>query len=129
MPDLDTMRRQYLETKKRYPHAIVFFRVGDFYETFDDDAKLCARELEVTLTLKPIGPGPRVPVAGFPHHGLDHYLYRLVTRGYKVAICEQIEDPATVPAIVQRDVVRLPGFDGPLPGKVAKAGPARLPGF
>ncbi len=101
------IRRQYLEIKQRYPHAIVFFRLGDFYETFDEDAKLCAKELEITLTSKPMGKDLRVPLAGIPYHSVDAYLAKLVTRGYKVAICEQLEDPATAKGIVARDVVRV----------------------
>ena len=68
------IRRQYLDIKRRYPHAIVFFRMGDFYETFDDDAKLVADELEIVLTTKPMGQGLRVPLAGIPYHALDGYL-------------------------------------------------------
>ena len=89
------IRKQYLDIKRRYPHAIVFFRLGDFFETFDDDAKLVARELEITLTTKPMGKGQRVPLAGIPYHALDGYLSRLIAKGYKVAICEQMSDPAT----------------------------------
>src|SRR5437763_533173 len=86
------IRRQYLEVKRRYPNAIVFFRLGDFYETFDDDARLVAKELDITLTSKPMGKDLRVPLAGVPHHSLEGHLRRLVARGYKVAICEQMED-------------------------------------
>ena len=84
------IRRQYLDVKKRYPHAIVFFRLGDFYETFDADAELCARELDITLTSKPMGKGLRVPLAGIPYHAVDGYLAKLIARGYKVALCDQI---------------------------------------
>jgi len=101
------IRRQYLDIKRRYPHAIVFFRMGDFYETFDDDAKLVADELEITLTTKPMGKGLRVPLAGIPYHALDGYLSRLIAKGYKVAICEQTSDPATSKGLVDRDVVRV----------------------
>ena len=87
------IRRQYLDVKRRFPNAIVFFRLGDFYETFDDDAKLVAHELEITLTSKPMGKDLRVPLAGVPHHALQAHLKKLVGRGYKVAICEQL-DPA-----------------------------------
>src|SRR5687767_13879072 len=100
-------RRQYLEVKRRFPQAIVFFRLGDFYETFDEDAKVVARELEIVLTSKPIGGGIRVPLAGVPHHSLQTHLRRLVSRGYKVAICEQMEDAKHAKGIVQRDVVRV----------------------
>ncbi|MCH7489039.1 MAG: DNA mismatch repair protein MutS, partial [Chloroflexi bacterium] len=101
------IRRQYLEIKRRYPHAIVFFRLGDFYETFDDDAKLVARELEITLTSKPMGKGLRVPLAGVPYHSIDGHLSRLIAKGYKVAICEQMGDPATAKGLVDRQVVRV----------------------
>ncbi len=101
------IRRQYLEIKRRYPHAIVFFRLGDFYETFDDDAKLISRELEITLTSKPMGKGQRVPLAGIPYHAVDGYLSRLIAKGYKVAICEQMSDPATSKGLVERQVVRV----------------------
>jgi DNA mismatch repair protein MutS len=104
---LTPIRRQYLDIKRRYPHAIVFFRLGDFYETFDDDAKLVARELEITLTSKPMGKGERVPLAGVPYHALDGYLARLIAKGYKVAICEQLSDPATSKGLVDREVVRV----------------------
>jgi len=85
------IRRQYLDVKRRFPNAIVFFRLGDFYETFDDDAKLVAQELEITLTSKPMGKDLRVPLAGVPHHSLQAHLKKLVGRGYKVAICEQMD--------------------------------------
>ena len=88
------IRRQYLDLKQRYPEAILFFRLGDFYETFDEDAKLVARELEITLTSKPMGRNQRVPLAGIPYHAVDGYLAKLLQKGYKVAICEQLEDPA-----------------------------------
>ena len=101
------IRQQYLDIKRRYPHAIVFFRLGDFFETFDDDAKLVARELEITLTTKPMGKGQRVPLAGIPYHALDGYLSRLIAKGYKVAICEQMSDPATSKGLVERQVVRV----------------------
>src|SRR5687768_2900096 len=101
------IRRQYLEIKRRFPNAIVFFRLGDFYETFDDDAKLVARELEITLTSKPMGKNLRVPLAGFPHHALQTHLKKLVARGFKVAICEQTEDPKKATGIVAREVVRV----------------------
>ncbi len=105
--DSTPIRRQYLEIKRRFPQAIVFFRLGDFYETFDEDAKLVARELEIVLTTKPMGKGLRVPLAGFPHHSLQAHLKRLVGRGFKVAICEQVEDPKKAKGIVAREVVRV----------------------
>ena len=101
------IRRQYLDIKRRYPHAIVLFRLGDFYETFDEDAKTCARELDITLTSRPIGKNTRVPLAGIPYHALDGYLARLIAKGYKVAICEQMGDPAMAKGLVDRQVVRV----------------------
>jgi DNA mismatch repair protein MutS len=101
------LRRQYLEIKRRYPHAILFFRLGDFYETFDEDAETVARELEITLTSRPVSKGERVPLAGVPHHALDSYLGKLIARGYKVAVCEQTEPPAKGKKIVDRRVVRV----------------------
>ena len=107
MSELTPIRRQYLDVKRRYPHAIVFFRLGDFYETFDDDAELCARELEITLTSKPMGKGLRVPLAGIPYHAVDGYIAKLIAKGYKVALCEQVSDPATSKGLVDRKVVRV----------------------
>jgi len=101
------IRRQYLKIKQQYPEAIVFFRLGDFYETFDEDAKLASRELEIVLTSRNMGKGHRVPMAGIPYHALDNYLARLISRGYKVAICEQVTKPGETKGLVQREVVRL----------------------
>ena len=108
MPTTETpIRRQYLDIKRRFPHAVVFFRLGDFYETFDDDAVLVAKELEITLTSKPMGKDLRVPLAGFPYHSLQMHLRKLVSRGFKVAVCEQMEDPKKAKGIVEREVVRV----------------------
>ncbi|HKS91781.1 MAG TPA: DNA mismatch repair protein MutS, partial [Tepidiformaceae bacterium] len=101
------IRQQYLDLKARYPDTILFFRLGDFYETFDDDAKLVASELQITLTSKPMGKALRVPLAGVPHHSIDGHVAKLVKRGYRVAICEQMADPAEVKGLVPRDVVRV----------------------
>ena len=101
------IRQQYLRIKRRYPEAIVFFRLGDFYETFDEDAKIASRELEIVLTSREMGKGHRVPMAGIPYHALDNYLARLINRGYKVAICEQMTKPGETKGLVQREVVRL----------------------
>jgi DNA mismatch repair protein MutS len=101
------IRQQYLDLKRRYPHAILFFRLGDFYETFDDDALVVSRELEIVLTSREMGRGSRIPLAGVPHHSLETHLARLVKRGYKVAVCEQMADPATSKGLVPRDVVRV----------------------
>ena len=99
------LRQQYLDIKKRYSDVIVFFRLGDFYETFDDDARTVSRELEITLTSREMGKGVRVPLAGIPYHALDNYLGRMISRGYKVAICEQLTEPGK--GLVERDVVRI----------------------
>ena len=101
------IRRQYLKIKGDHPDAILLFRMGDFYETFDDDAVLAAKELEITLTSRSMGKGLRVPLAGVPVHALDTYLSRLIKKGHKVAICEQTSDPATSKGLVDRDVVRV----------------------
>ena len=101
------IRRQYLELKQRYPETILFFRLGDFYETFDDDAKLVADELQITLTSKPMGKDLRVPLAGVPHNSIDGHIAKLVARGYRVAVCEQLADPSEVKGLVPRDVVRV----------------------
>ncbi len=101
------IRQQYLRIKRKYPQAIVFFRLGDFYETFDDDAKLASRELDIVLTSREMGKGYRVPMAGIPYHALDNYLARLINRGYKVAICEQVTKPGETKGLVQREVIRL----------------------
>ena len=101
------MMRQYLEIKDQYPGMILFFRLGDFYEMFFEDAKLVARELELTLTAKNCGMPERAPMCGVPFHSAEPYINRLVERGYKVAICEQLEDPATAKGIVKRDVIRI----------------------
>ncbi|HEX9976772.1 MAG TPA: DNA mismatch repair protein MutS, partial [Dehalococcoidales bacterium] len=101
------IRRQYLRIKQKYPQAIVFFRLGDFYETFDEDARIVAKELEIVLTSREMGKGHRVPMAGIPYHALDNYLARLVNRGYKVAICEQMTQPGETKGIVEREVIRV----------------------
>ena len=101
------IRQQYLRIKRQYPQAIVLFRLGDFYETFDEDAKITSRELEIVLTSREMGKGHRVPLAGIPYHALDNYLARLINRGYKVAICEQVTKPGENKGLVERDVVRV----------------------
>ncbi|MDP2727406.1 MAG: DNA mismatch repair protein MutS, partial [Dehalococcoidia bacterium] len=101
------IRRQYLQIKKKYPQAIVLFRLGDFYETFDEDAKLVARELKIVLTSREMGKGQKVPLAGIPCHSLESYLARLVGKGYKVAICEQMADVSQGKGIIPREVVRV----------------------
>ncbi len=101
------IRQQYLRIKRKYPQAIVLFRLGDFYETFDEDARVASRELEIVLTSREMGKGHRVPMAGIPYHALDNYLARLISRGHKVAICEQVTKPGETRGLVQREVVRL----------------------
>ena len=101
------LRRQYLDVKSRHPDAILLFRLGDFYETFDDDAKAVARDLEIVLTRRDMGKGEVVPMAGIPHHALEGYLGRLIRRGHRVAICEQLTQPSADRALVERDVVRV----------------------
>jgi len=102
---LTPLRKQYLRIKQKYPGAIVFFRLGDFYETFDEDARVTSRELEIVLTSREMGKGVKVPLAGIPYHALDNYLARLISRGYKVAICEQLTPPGK--GLVERDVIRV----------------------
>ncbi len=101
------IRQQYLRIKRQYPNAIVLFRLGDFYETFDEDARIMSRELEIVLTSREMGKGNKVPLAGIPYHALDGYLARLINRGYKVAICEQLTKPGETKGMLERDVVRL----------------------
>ncbi len=101
------IRRQYLSIKQRYPNAILLFRLGDFYETFDDDAKLAAQVLDIVLTSRSMGKGVRVPMAGIPAHSVESYLAKLIEAGHRVAICEQLSDPAASKGIVDRNVVRV----------------------
>ena len=104
---LTPVRRQYLRVKSAHPDAIVLFRMGDFYETFDGDAELAAKELEITLTSRSMGKDTKVPMAGVPAHALEPYLARLIKKGHKVAICEQLTDPSASRGLVERDVVRV----------------------
>ena len=101
------VRRQYLDLKARHPDAILLFRLGDFYETFDEDAKLVAEELDIALTSKPMGGGLRSPLAGVPVRSVEQHLARLVARGHRVAICEQLEHPRAARGLVRRGVVRV----------------------
>jgi DNA mismatch repair protein MutS len=114
--DITPIRKQYLEIKRQYPNAILFFRLGDFYETFDQDAEIAARELDIVLTSRPVGKGVRVPLAGIPHHAAENYLARLIERGYHVAICEQVGDQP-LKGIFPREVVRVI-----TPGTITEAG-------
>ncbi len=100
------VRKQYLDIKHQYPDAIIFFRLGDFYETFDEDAEIVSKVLDIVLTSRSVGKGNRVPMAGIPHHAAENYLSRLIERGYHVAICEQVGDEP-VDGLMPREVVRV----------------------
>ena len=118
--DVTPIRQQYLEIKRQYPDTLLLFRLGDFYETFDQDAEIASRELDIVLTSRPIGKGLRAPLAGIPYHAIENYLARLIEKGYHVAICEQVGDqPAK--GIFPRKVVRVV-----TPGTIIEAG--LLPG-
>ena len=104
---LTPMMQQYLQMKAENPDCLLFFRLGDFYEMFFDDAKLVSRELELTLTGRDCGLEERAPMCGVPHHAVDNYVQRLIAKGYKVAICEQMEDPALAKGLVQRGIIRI----------------------
>src|SRR5215470_8621550 len=103
---LTPLMEQYLATKRRYPDAVVLFRLGDFYEIFFDDAKQAAALLDLTLTARDGGDG-KVPMCGVPYHAVQGYIARLVKAGKKVAICEQVEDPKTAKGLVKREVTRV----------------------
>src|SRR5512139_567452 len=118
--DVTPVRQQYLDIKKDYPNTILFFRLGDFYETFDEDAEITARELDIVLTSRPVGKGVRAPLAGIPYHAVENYLARLIEKGYHVAICEQMGD-IPLKGIFPRKVVRVV-----TPGTVTE--PGLLPG-
>ncbi|MCC6500100.1 MAG: DNA mismatch repair protein MutS [Anaerolineales bacterium] len=118
--DVTPIRQQYLEIKRDYPNTILFFRLGDFYETFDEDAEITARELDIVLTSRPIGKGIRAPLAGIPYHAVENYLARLIEKGYHVAICEQVGE-TPVKGLFPRKVVRVV-----TPGTVTE--PGLLPG-
>jgi DNA mismatch repair protein MutS len=118
--DVTPVRQQYLDTKRQYPNAILFFRLGDFYETFDEDAETVSRELDIVLTSRPVGKGIRAPLAGIPYHAAENYIAKLIEKGYHVAIAEQMGDQPTK-GIFPRKVVRVvtPGTlvePGLLPG-------------
>ena len=107
LEDVSPMMREYLKTKSEYEGIILFYRLGDFYEMFFDDAITASHELELTLTGKQCGLSERVPMCGVPHHALNVYLEKLIEKGYKVAICEQMEDPKTAKGIVKREVIQI----------------------
>ncbi len=104
---LSPMMEQYVAEKKKRPDCILFYRLGDFFELFFDDALLAARELELTLTKRDCGLSERAPMCGVPHHAADHYINRLVAKGYKVAVCDQVEDASEAKGLVKREVVRI----------------------
>ncbi len=101
------IRRQYLKIKQRYPDTLLLFRLGDFYETFDEDSHIASEVLDIVLTSRSMGKDTKIPMAGIPAHALENYLGKLIKAGYKVAICEQLSDPATSRGLVDRDVVRV----------------------
>ncbi len=107
MAEMTPMMQKYLETKQEYPDCILFYRLGDFYEMFFEDAKTASKELEITLTGKNCGLEERAPMCGVPFHAVEGYLNKLVSKGYKVAICEQVEDPKMAKGLVKREVVRI----------------------
>ncbi len=107
MAEFTPMMQKYIETKKEYPDCILFYRLGDFYEMFFDDALTASKELEITLTGKSCGQEERAPMCGVPYHAVEGYLNKLVSKGYKVAICEQVEDPKLAKGLVKREVVRI----------------------
>ena len=106
MPKVTPVRKQYLQIKAQHPDAVVFFRLGDFYETFDEDAEIAARELDLVLTSRPVAKNQRVPMAGVPHHAVEGYIARLIEKGYRVAIAEQMDD-TTSKGLVAREVTRV----------------------
>ena len=107
MNKLTPMMEQYLEVKKQNPGCLLFFRLGDFYEMFFDDALTASKELEITLTGRSCGQEERAPMCGVPYHAAETYIQRLIQKGYKVAICEQMEDPKLAKGIVKREITRI----------------------
>ena len=105
--EMTPMMKEYVKTKEQYKDCILFYRLGDFYEMFFEDAKLVSKELELTLTGKDCGLDERAPMCGIPYHAVDGYLNRLVSNGHKVAICEQVEDPKLAKGLVKREVIRI----------------------
>ena len=109
MAELTPMMQQYLDIKAKNPDSILFFRLGDFYEMFNEDAKTVSQELDLTLTTRDRNKPPeeRTPMCGVPYHSCDSYIARLIAKGYKVAICEQTEDPALAKGLVDREIIRV----------------------
>src|SRR5512145_1868912 len=118
MPDdVTPIRQQYLDIKRQHPESIVFFRLGDFYETFDQDAETASRELDIVLTSRAVAKGIRIPMAGIPYHAVESYLARLIDKGYHVAICEQTSDQPGKNGLFTREVVRVV-----TPGTIVESG-------
>ena len=107
--NLSPMMQKYLETKRSYKDCILFYRLGDFYEMFFEDAKIASKELELTLTSRPCGNKERAPMCGVPYHAVDSYISRLVKKGYKVSVCEQIKDDVT-DEVIERKITKIFGF-------------------
>ena len=131
MAEVSPMMQHYLQTKEQYKDCILFYRLGDFYEMFFDDAIMVSKELELTLTGKNCGLEERAPMCGVPFHAADSYINRLVSNGHKVAICEQMEDPKQAKGIVKREVIRsfplLPPLEQSLDSTYLSASPAIRP--
>ena len=107
MSDFTPMMKQYLEVKSNYNDCIIFYRLGDFYEMFFEDAKIVSKILDLALTKRDCSSGKTAPMCGIPHHVVNQYLYKLVSEGFKVAICEQVQDPKLAKGIVKREVIKL----------------------
>ena len=107
MAELSPMMKQYFEIKKENPDSILFFRLGDFYEMFFDDAKIASEELDLVLTGRDCGQEERAPMCGVPYHSCESYIAKLISKGYRVAICEQTEDPSKAKGLVRREVISV----------------------
>lgn len=107
VPDLTPAMRQYMDIKRQYPDCIIFFRMGDFYEMFFEDAVTASKILEITLTSRNKGREDSIPLCGVPYHAASSYIAKLIGKGFKVAVCEQVEDPKLAKGVVKREVVRV----------------------
>ena len=107
MAEYSPMMKQYFQVKKEHPNSILFFRLGDFYEMFFNDAKTVSQELDLTLTSKECGQDEKAPMCGIPFHSAEGYISRLLVKGYRVTICDQVEDPKLAKGLVKREVVRV----------------------